>query len=61
MGQVLHAAWFRRRALECVTCAQRAKDAGIKRLHALEATRWLRLAELKPRLTESDGGLIAGE
>jgi hypothetical protein len=55
------AAWFRRQALECVTCAQRAKDARIKRLHALEAMRWLRLAELKPRPTESDSGLIAAE
>jgi hypothetical protein len=55
------AAWFRAQALECVTCAQHAKDARIKRLHALEAVRWLRLAGLKPRLAEPDPAPIAAE
>jgi uncharacterized membrane protein len=56
------AAWFQVRALECITLAQRATDARIKRLYAAEAERWLRLAELKRRVAESDSGrLIAAE
>jgi hypothetical protein len=56
------ASWFRVRALECIGLALRAKDARIKRLHAAEAERWLRLTELKRRIPESDsGGLIAAE
>jgi hypothetical protein len=50
------AAWFRGQALECIVSAQRAKDARVKRLHTLEAERWLRLAELKPHPTESYTG-----
>jgi hypothetical protein len=41
--------------------APRTKDARIKRLHALEAARWLRLVELKRRPAESDSGPIAAE
>jgi hypothetical protein len=41
--------------------ALRAVDARIKRLHAAEAERWLRLAELKRRPAESDRGLIVTE
>jgi hypothetical protein len=55
------AAWFLDQALKCITFAQRAKDARIKRLHALEAERWLRLAELKWRPAESGGGPNAAE
>jgi hypothetical protein len=55
------AAWFLGQALECVVLAPRTKDARIKRLHALEAARWLRLAELKRRPAESDSGPIAAE
>ena len=39
--------WFQRQALECIALALRAKDPRVKRLYALEAERWLRLAELK--------------
>ena len=39
--------WFERQALECIALALRAKDPRVKRLYALEAERWLRLAELK--------------
>jgi hypothetical protein len=38
-----------------------ATDARIKRLHAAEAERWLRLADLKPRPEVQAGGLIAAE
>jgi hypothetical protein len=43
------AAWFRDQALKCIVSARRTKDERVKRLHVLEAMRWLRLAELKPR------------
>jgi hypothetical protein len=54
------AAWFRGQALECLTSALGAKDARIKRLHALEAERWLHLAELKLKQVpaESESGPI---
>jgi hypothetical protein len=55
------AAWFRGQALAYVARAQRAKDARIKRLHALEAVRWLRLAGLKPRPAKPDCAPIAAE
>jgi hypothetical protein len=55
------AAWFRVQALACIGLALRAVDARIKRLHAAEAERWLRLAELKRRPAESDRGLIVTE
>jgi hypothetical protein len=55
------AAWFRSQALECVMFALRANDVRIKRLQVLEAERWLRLAELKRALVESDRGPIAAE
>ncbi len=55
------AAWFRGRALEAIRLALAATDARIKRLHAAEAARWLRLADLKPRAEVQDGGLFATE
>jgi hypothetical protein len=55
------AAWFRGRALEAIRMALSATDARIKRLHAAEAERWLRLADLKPRPEVQGGGLIAAE
>jgi hypothetical protein len=39
--------WFRVQALKCIEQALRARDARIKRLFALEAQRWSRLAHLK--------------
>jgi hypothetical protein len=54
-------AWLRVQALECIGLALRAVDARIKQLHAAEAVRWLRLAELKRRPAESDRGLIVTE
>jgi hypothetical protein len=39
--------WFQRQALECIGLALRANDPRVKRLYALEAERWLRLADLK--------------
>jgi hypothetical protein len=53
------ATWFRTQALDCIGLALRAVDARIKRLHAAEAERWLHLAELKRRPTESGRELIA--
>ncbi len=55
------AAWFRGRALEAIRLALAATDARIKRLHAAEAERWLRLANLKLCTEVQDGGLIAAE
>jgi hypothetical protein len=55
------AAWFRGRALAAIRLALGAADARIKRLHAAEAERWLRLADLKPRTEAQDGGPIAAE
>lgn len=55
------AAWFRGRALEAVRLALGATEPRIKRLHAAEAERWLRLADLKPPPEVQDGGLIAAE
>ena len=57
------AAWFRGQALECLTFALAASDPRIKRLHALEAERWLHLAELKLKQVpaESESGPIAAE
>jgi hypothetical protein len=55
------AAWFRARALECIGLALRAADARIKRLHAAEAERWLRLARLKCRTELPHSGLVAAE
>ena len=55
------AAWFRGRALEAIRLALYATDPRIKRLHAAEARRWLRLAQLKPRTEVRDSGLIAAE
>jgi hypothetical protein len=39
--------WLQIQALQCIGLALRAKDPRIKRLYALEAQRWLRMAELK--------------
>jgi hypothetical protein len=50
----LKAPWFRGRALESITLGMSATDARIKRLHAAEAERWLRLAQLRMR-TEPQG------
>jgi hypothetical protein len=41
------AEWFQVQALECIGLALRAKDPRVKRLYALEAKRWLHLAEIK--------------
>jgi hypothetical protein len=38
-----------------------ATDPRIKRLHAAEAQRWLRLAQLKPRTEVQNSGLITAE
>jgi hypothetical protein len=46
--------WFQRQALECIALALRAKDPRVKRLYALEAERWLRLAELKKNSVSRD-------
>ena len=48
--------WFERQALECIALALRAKDPRVKRLYALEAERWLRLAELKENGVTRYGG-----
>jgi hypothetical protein len=45
----------RGRALEAIRLALAPTDARIKRLHAAEAERWLRLADLKPRTEVQDG------
>jgi hypothetical protein len=55
------APWFRARALECIGLALRAADARIKRLHAAEAERWLRLAQLKPSTKYSGNEPVAAE
>jgi hypothetical protein len=55
------AASFRARARECIGLALRATDARIKRLHAAEAERWLRLAQLKRSAEAPGDGLIAAE
>ena len=55
------AAWFRGRALAAIRLALGATEPRIKRLHAAEAERWLRLADLKPRTEVQDSGLIAAE
>jgi len=55
------APWFRGRALESVRLALSATDARIKRLHAAEAGRWLRLAQLKRRTEVPAGGLSDAE
>jgi hypothetical protein len=55
------ASWFRAQALEAIGLALGAGDARIKRLHAAEAGRWLRLAQLKRRPEAPDSGLIAAE
>ena len=52
--------WFQRQALECIALALRANDPRVKRLYALEAERWLRLAELK-RDSTRDGDVSAME
>jgi hypothetical protein len=53
--------WFQRQALECIGLALRANDPRVKRLYALEAERWLRLAELKGDGVTRDGDLSATE
>ena len=50
------APWFRGRALEAIRLALAATDARIKRLHAAEAERWLRLAQLKLGTAAPDPG-----
>jgi hypothetical protein len=55
------APWFRDRAFESIGLALHATDARIKRLHAAEAERWLRLAQLKRRVEMPSGALIAAE
>jgi hypothetical protein len=55
------ASWFRGRALEANRLALRATDPRIKRLHAAEAERWLRLAQLKLGTAAPDPGMIAAE
>jgi hypothetical protein len=52
------AAWFRVQALRGIMLALGATDARIKRLHAAEAQRWLRLAELKRRPAPPENGQI---
>jgi hypothetical protein len=47
MAEHPKAGWFRVQALECIGLALRSKDPWIKRLYALEAERWLRLADLR--------------
>jgi hypothetical protein len=61
MEEHLKAPWFRERALEAIRLALSVKDGRIKRLHAAEAKRWLRLAQLKPRAEVQASGLIAAE
>jgi hypothetical protein len=61
MGEHPKAAWFRAQALAAIRLALAAKDARIKRLHAAEAERWLRLADLKPRTDPQASELIAAE
>jgi hypothetical protein len=55
------AEWFQVQALECIGLALRAKDPRIKRLYALEADRWLRLAELKLDSVIRNGRLTPAE
>jgi hypothetical protein len=50
------AAWFRVQALRCIMLALGAADTRGKQLHAAEAQRWLRLAELKQRPTPPENG-----
>jgi hypothetical protein len=61
MNEHPKARWFRLRALEAIGLALGAEDARIKRLHAAEAVRWLRLAQLKPRPEMQADALIAAE
>jgi hypothetical protein len=61
MDEYPKAAWFRGRALGAIGLALGATDARIKRLHAAEAERWLRRADLEPRPEVQDSGLIAAE
>jgi hypothetical protein len=60
MDEQPKAAWFRVRALEGIVLALGATDARIKRLHAAEAERWLRPADLKPRTEAREGELPGG-
>jgi hypothetical protein len=53
--------WFQRQALECIGLALRANDPRVKRLYALEAERWLRLAKLKGDSVTRDNDLSATE
>jgi hypothetical protein len=46
MAEGPRAEWFQAQALQCSALALRTKDPRIKRLHMLEAERWLHLAEL---------------
>jgi hypothetical protein len=55
------AQWFRLRALDAIGLALGAGDARIKRLHAAEAERWLRLTQLKSRPEMQDDALTAAE
>jgi hypothetical protein len=61
MAEHPKADWFRVQALECIGLALRAKDPRVKRLYALEAERWLRLAELQVDSAIRDGGPSSGE
>jgi hypothetical protein len=53
--------WFQRQALECIGLALRANDPRVKRLYALEAERWLRLAKLRGDSVTRDSDLSATE
>jgi hypothetical protein len=55
------APWFRDRAFEAIRLALQSTDARIKRLHAAEAKRWLRLAQIKQRAEMPNRALIAAE
>ena len=63
MAMVEHpkAEWFRAHATECIRLALVARDARIKRLYALEAERWSRLAQLKVDTTKPGSFLVAAE
>jgi hypothetical protein len=58
MDETPKATWFRVQALRCVMLALGAADARIKQLHAAEAQRRSRLAELRRRLTLPEKGQI---
>jgi hypothetical protein len=55
------APWFRGRAQKAIELALLAVEPRIKRLHAAEAERWIRLAQLKRHAEAPDSELFDAE